>query len=448
MEKIIVVGTNHAGTHAVTTLAQNYSDSVAVTTYDSNSNISFLGCGMALWIGDIIDSPNGLFYADAKMLEDMGATVFMEHKIENIDFTNKVVSVTDLNTNETKTDSYDKLILAVGSWPIIPPIPGVELENIIYAKIYQNAQNAKKLLADPSIKKVGVVGAGYIGVELVEAFKQAGKEAVLIDTQKVLNRYYDPEFQDEMEKNLEANGITLALNEQVVEFKGENGKVKKIITTKGEYEADLVLMSVGFRPNTEFLKDSGLELLPNGAIVVDNHQQSSIEGVYAIGDCATVFNNATQKTAHIALATNAVRTGLVAAHHAAGTNMSMQGVQGSNAIQIYGLTMCSTGITFNEAINEGIDADFVTVEEFLKPEFMPENDKVTLKIVWDKKSRAIIGAQMMSRADVSLANHFFSLAIQEKYSIDKLALLDLFFLPHFNQPKNFITMAGLKALQK
>ncbi|MGL4589904.1 MAG: FAD-dependent oxidoreductase [Mycoplasmatales bacterium] len=448
MEKIIVVGTNHAGTHAVLTLLNNYKDKVKVTTYDTNSNISFLGCGMALWIGNVIDSPEGLFYADQELLRSQGAEVYLEHQIESIDFANKTLNVRNLKTNAILTDSYDKLILACGSWPIIPPIPGIDLENIIYAKIFQNAVTAKELLADPSIKSVGVVGAGYIGVELVEAFKEAGKEAILIDTGRVLNQYYDRDFQIEMEKNMEANGIKLALNESVVEFKGTDGKLAQIVTDKGTYNVDAALLSVGFRPRTKFIADSGIEMLGNGAIVVDEHQQTSIPGVYAIGDCSTVMNNATNQTAHIALATNAVRTGIVAAHHAAGTEIAMQGVQGSNAIHIYGLTMCSTGITLEQAQQAGMNVDEVTVTELLKPTFMPENNEVTLRVVYDKETHIIVGAQMMSRDDISLANHFFSLAIQEKYPITKLALLDLFFLPHFNQPKNFITVAGLKALEK
>ncbi|MEG0686892.1 MAG: NADH oxidase, partial [Erysipelotrichales bacterium] len=123
-------------------------------------------------------------------------------------------------------------------------------------------------------------------------------------------------------------------------------------------------------------------------------------------------------------------------------------VQGSNAIHIYDLTMCSTGITEEVARRQGFDVGTVTVTDTIRPAFMPDNNDVTLKVVWDRESRRILGAQMMSKEDITLALHMFSLAIQEQYSIDKLALTDLFFLPHFNQPANFITKAGLLALGK
>ncbi len=448
MEKIIVVGTNHAGTHSVLEIANKYKETHKVVTYDKNDNISFLGCGMALWIGGVIDNPDGLFYATPQSLKDAGADVYMEHEICDIDFDRKVVIVKNLKTDETFEDSYDKLILALGSWPILPKLPGHDLDNIIYAKIFQNAQLAIEKIKDPSIKKVTVVGAGYIGVELVEAFKENGKEVTLINDFEVLNRYYDEEFQKEMHNNLKNHGVNMVIGSRVTEFKGKDGKVCAVVTDQGEtYETDLVLLSIGFAPSTQFLKGR-IDMLPNGAIITDNNTRTSVKDVFAIGDCATVQNNATGQTAHIALATNAVRTGIVAGHNACGTDLSLIGVQGSNAIKIFGLTMCSTGLTEGEAIRAGLDVNSVTVCEDILPGFMPNNEKVTLKVVWEKESRRIVGAQMMSKENVTLALHFFSLAVQEQYSIDKLALTDLFFLPHFNTPHNFITKAGLLALGK
>ncbi len=448
MEKVIVIGTNHAGTHAVSTLIENYNEAVEVTTYDRNNNISFLGCGMALWIGNVIENGDGLFYATPEGLKDAGAQVFMEHELLSVDYDQKLVKVKNLNTGEIIEDNYDKLILAVGSWPILPKIPGHDLENIVYAKIYQNAENVIEKLKNPEIKKIAVVGAGYIGVELAEAFVQNGREVYLINDSNVLNRYYDEEFQVEMNKNLSNNNVHCQTGELVTEFKGTDGKVSKVITTKAEYEVDMVLMAIGFRPNTDMVRNEKLEMLANGTIVTDNHCETSIKDVYAIGDCSTVFNNACQEKVNISLATNAVRTGIVAAHNAAGTNIELQGVQGSNAIHIFGLTLASTGLTECVAREKGFNVSTTTVTDTLRPAFMPTNADVTLKIVWDKDSRRILGAQLMSEEDITLALHMFSLAIQEQYSIDKLALLDLFFLPHFNQPHNFITKAGLQALGK
>lgn len=446
MQKVIVIGANHAGTHAINTLADNYKGQIEVTTYDRNSNISFLGCGMALWIGKVIAGANGLFYSSPEMMAEKGVKVFMEHELQNVDFDGRKVTVRNMKTDELVEDSYDKLIIATGSWPILPPIPGMDLENVYYAKIYQNAHAVNEKMCDIGINKVAVVGAGYIGVELAEAFKRNGKEIVLINDMNVLNCYYDPEFQEMMRQNMEDNGIELVIGERVSQITGHDGKVSGVVVGDKQIDCDMVLMSVGFLPNTDPFKGTGLELTDRGAIKVNNRQETNIPDVYAIGDCCDIQNNAKNKRDYIALATNAVRTGIVAGHNAAGGSMEMLGVQGSNAIHIFGLSMCSTGMTEETAQREGFNTKSVTVTENIRPDFMPENEKVTLKVVWDADTRRILGAQMASREDVTLALHMFSLMIQEQYPIDKLALLDQFFLPHFNQPANFITKAGLLAL--
>lgn len=409
-EKIIVIGTNHAGTYAVSTLADNYGDKVDISTFDSNNNISFLGCGMALWIGGVIDSPDGLFYATPEGLAEKGIEVHMEHLVESVDTENKFITVRD-NHGEVAEHSFDKLIIAVGSWPIKPNIPGIDLENVIYAKLFQHAIHAKELMANDEIKRVAVVGGGYIGVELVEAFKENGKEAILINDGEVLNRYFDPEFTSVMSKRLTDNGIEMHEGELVQEILGTD-KVEAIKTNKGTYPVDAVLMSVGFSANTKFLANTGIETNERGVIVVNNKQETSIPGIYAIGDCSTTISNVTHNPEHIALATNAVRSGIIAAHNAGGLELTSSGVQGSNAIHIYGLTLTSTGLNTAGSELNGFETDSIVVTDTIRADFMPENYDVTIKVVWDKKTLKILGAQIMSEYDITLAIHMFSLAIK------------------------------------
>ena len=454
MSKIVVVGANHAGTAAIKTMLTNYGQENEIVVFDQNSNISFLGCGMALWIGEQIAGPEGLFYSNKEELESLGATVYLESPVTNIDYDAK--TVTALVNGQEHVESFDKLLFATGSQPILPPIKGAEikedslefeatLENLQFVKLYQNSADVIEKLKNKDIKRVAVVGAGYIGVELAEAFQRKGKEVVLIDVvDTCLAGYYDRDLSDLMAKNLEDNGIKLAFGETVKEVAGD-GKVEKIITDKNEYDVDMVILAVGFRPNTAFAGE-GIERFRNGAFLVNKRQETSIPGVYAIGDCATIYDNATGDTSYIALASNAVRTGIVAAHNICGTDLEGIGVQGSNGISIYGLNLVSTGLTLEKATRLGFNAAVTEVTDNQKPEFIEHgNFPVTLKIVYDKDSRRVLGAQMAAREDISLGIHFFSLAIQEGVTIEKLALTDLFFLPHFNKPYNYITVAALGA---
>ncbi|WP_422803362.1 H2O-forming NADH oxidase [Streptococcus sp. FT1-106] len=454
MSKIVVIGANHAGTACIKTMLTNYGDANEIVVFDQNSNISFLGCGMALWIGEQISSGDGLFYSNKEELEKLGAKVYMNSPVSTIDYETK--TVTALVDGKEHVEAYDKLIFATGSQPVLPPIKGAAikegslefeatLKNLQFVKLYQNAADVIEKLKDEDIKRVAVVGAGYIGVELAEAFQRKGKEVVLIDVADTcLAGYYDRDLTDKMSKNLEDHGIKLAFGETVKEVAGTD-KVEKIITDKNEYDVDMVILAVGFRPNTAFAGE-GIERFRNGAFLVNKHQETSISGVYAIGDCATIYDNATRDTNYIALASNAVRTGIVAAHNACGTELEGIGVQGSNGISIYGLNMVSTGLTLEKARRLGFDAVVTEYTDNQKPEFMEHgNFPVTIKIVYDKDSRRILGAQLASTEDISMGIHMFSLAIQEGVTIEKLALTDIFFLPHFNKPYNYITMAALGA---
>ena len=443
MSKIVVVGANHAGTCAINTIT-GFNEGDEVVVFDQNSNISFLGCGMALWIGGQISKPDGLFYSNKEKLESQGAKVNMNSKVERIDFDKKFVYAT-LENGEKVEESYDKLILATGSLPIVPQIPGKDLENVQLVKLFQNAEEVIKKLENPDIKTIAVVGAGYIGVELAEAFERHNKKVIVVDIANTsLSSYYDPEFSALMDKNLSDHGIKLAFGETVKEIKG-NGKVEAIVTDKNEYQCDMVILAIGFRPNTELGKDY-LETMSNGAYIVDETQQTSKKDVYAIGDCATVLFNSTGDKSYIALATNAVRSGIIAAHNACGKKLETIGVQGSNAIAIYDLKLVSTGLSEQKAKQLGMDVLSTSFEDLQKATFIETtNPKVNIKIVYDAKTRVILGAQMASTYDMSMGIHMFSLAIQEKVTIDKLKLLDIFFLPHFNQPYNYITMAALSA---
>lgn len=443
--KVVVVGSNHAGTACINQILSTHPDA-EVTVIEKNSNVSFLGCGMALWIGNQISRPDGLFYSSKEAMEKAGARVLMETTVTSIDYDKHELTYT--NKDGEKTLSYDKLVLATGSSPIIPPIEGLDLNYIQVAKRFQDAEKAvSQIKNDDSIKNVVVIGAGYIGAELAEAYRRVGKEVVLIDAlDRILGTHFDKDFSGIMAERLESHGIQIQLGERVQKFEGTD-RVSVVVTDKGTYKADLVMMCIGFKPNSE-VGEGKLELFKNKAILVDKHQRTSLEDVYAIGDCATVFDNSLQQTNYIALATNAVRSGLVAALNICGADIESLGVQGSSGLCLYDLKMVCTGQTVETAKQHGIEACQTDFEDLQKPAFMDEvgpNPSVKIRIVYRKDNHAVIGAQLMSEYDMSSTIHLFSLAIQEQVTIEKIALCDIFFMPHFNQPYNYITMAALSA---
>lgn len=442
MTKTVIVGTNHAGIAAANTLLDNFPDQ-EVVMIDRNNNLSYLGCGTALWVGRQIDSYENLFYTKREDFENKGARISMETTVDRIDYDKKEVHCLSKD-GAAFVESYDKLILATGSAPISPKVPGRDLENIHFLKRFQDGQAVDELLSTEGIENVAVIGAGYIGVEIAEAAKRRGKNVLLFDAmERSLPSYYDKWFTDDMDAVLKEHDIELHFGELAKEYKGDT-KVESIVTDKGEYNIDLVINAIGFLPNNELGKDH-LELFKNGAYLVDLHQQTSDPDVYAVGDCATIYSNALNDTTYIALATNAVRSGIVAGYNVGGVALESTGVQGSNGISIFGLHMVSTGLSVEAAAKNGITVKYTDFEDLQRPGFMKQNANVKIRIVYEESSRRVVGAQLASTEDISGVIHMFSLAIEEQVTIDKLKLLDIFFLPHFNQPYNYITMAALSA---
>lgn len=442
--KVVIVGTNHAGIAAANTLLDNYPEA-EVTMIDRNTNLSYLGCGTALWVGRQIDTYENLFYTNKEAFEAKGAQIHMETSVTSVDFDGHVVHC--CSADGTSFDApYDKLILATGSLPISPKLPGHNLAGISFLKLFQEGQEVDRQVSDESVRSVAVVGAGYIGVEIAEAAKRRGKDVRLFDIAPTsLASYYDPEFAALMDERLAENGIECHFGEAVTAYVGDDdGHVRSITTEKGSYPADLVINAIGFVPNVELGREH-LELGAKGAYRVDRHQRTSDPDVYAVGDCATIWSNALRAETYIALATNAVRSGIVAGHNVGGTPLEAIGVQGSNAISVFGLNLVSTGLSVRAAEQAGLDVAWSDFADLQRPGFMRENAEVKIRIVYEKGSRRVVGAQLASTMDVSMAIHMFSLAIEEGVSIDKLKLLDIFFLPHFNQPYNYITMCALGA---
>lgn len=442
--KVIVVGCTHAGTAAVANLKELYPD-CDVTIYERNDNISFLSCGIALHVADVVKDLNDMFYNSPEGLAKLGVKTNMKHDVLNIDFDNKKVNVKNLITGEEFADSYDKLVLTVGSWPIVPKFEGGDLDNILLCKNYNQAKVITEKGKDA--KNVVIIGAGYIGVELAEAFEVLGKKVTLVDAEdRIMAKYLDKEFTDIAEKEFKEHGVNLVLGEKVKCFEGENGKVKKVVTDKGTYEGNLVVLCIGFRPNTT-LVNGKLDTLPNGAIIIDEYMRTSREDVFAAGDCCVVKYNPTGEERYIPLATNAVRMGTLVARNINGPKIKYMGTQGTSGIKIYDECIASTGLTEEGAkMVQGINVGTSTIEDNYRPEFMPTYEKAMVKIVFDKDTRRVLGGQIISKADLTQFMNTLSVVIQNKMTVEELSMTDFFFQPHFNKPWSLLNLVALKAL--
>jgi len=441
--KIAVIGCTHAGTAAISNMIKLYPNAT-INVYEKNDNISFLSCGIALHVSGVVKDANGLFYCTPEELTELGVNMFMKHEVLDVNVEEKTLVARNLVTNEMINETFDKLVIATGSWPVIPNIEGIKMENILLCKNFHHANTIIEKAKDA--KNIVVVGAGYIGIELVEAFEMSGKNVTLIDGEsRILSKYLDESFTEIIEEDFQNRDIRLALGETVTRFVGSEEKVTAVETTNGTYEADLVILCIGFQPNTHLVKGQ-IDMLENGAIKVDEYMRTSNQDVFAAGDSCAIRYNPTGQHAYIPLATNAVRMGTLVAKNLMKPTIRYMGTQGTSGIRIFDQNIATTGLTEMMALRMGMNVNSITILEHDRPEFMPTYEDIRLKVVYEENTKRIIGAQVMSKVDVTQSINTLSVCIQNKMTTDELGFVDFFFQPHYNKPWNFLNQAGLQAL--
>jgi NADPH-dependent 2,4-dienoyl-CoA reductase/sulfur reductase-like enzyme len=438
--KVIVIGCTHTGTTAIKEILKN-NPTTEINVYEMNDNVSFLSCGIALCVGKTVNDINDLFYSSPAQLREDGVNMFARHKVVDINVYTKTIKAVDLSTNKEVIDTYDKLVISTGSWPIVPPIEGIKLQNVMLSKNFKHAQNI--INKAPNAKRVAIIGAGYIGVELAEAFHQLHKEVILIDLEKeIMGKYFDQAIIDTVTNEFTNNGIELALSEKVVKFTGTNGSVQKVITDKSSIDADLVILCIGFKPNTEIFKGK-VETLKNGAIVVDKFMRTSNKDVFAGGDAVTLDYLPDNSKSYLPLATNALRTGTIIGKNIENAIVKHPGTNATSSIKVFKQNISTTGLTKKVALSKGINAESITVVDNHLLEFMEGSTETSLTVVYDIDSRRVIGGQYITEAFLPQTINVISMMIHSGTKIDDLPYLDFYFLPHFNKPWNIINLIGL-----
>ncbi|MGL5191018.1 MAG: FAD-dependent oxidoreductase, partial [Cetobacterium sp.] len=279
--KIIIIGGVAAGMSAAAK-ASRLNKEAELVIYEKTEVVSWGACGLPYYVGNFFESPNNMIARPVEKFIEAGMNIKIKHEVIAIDVDKKEVTVKNLVTGETFIDNYDKLMVATGAHAIMPPIKNLSTKGVYTLKDYTDGIILKEEMLKDENQDIVIVGAGYIGLEVAEAAKHLGKRSVRIIQlgDRVLLESFDKEITDVMEEEIRTyEGVELHLEEIVQEIVEENGKVVKVKTNKGEYPADIVVVSTGVRPNTAFLKETGIEMLGNGALVIDNHGRTSIDSI-------------------------------------------------------------------------------------------------------------------------------------------------------------------------
>lgn len=442
MMKVIIVGSTHAGTNAAIQILRDHPET-EVTIYERHTNVSFLSTGISLFLDGQVKHLEDMFYSSPEELTQLGANVLTRHNVIKIDAKAKTVDVVDMDSGALTTDSYDKLIMATGSTVNVPPIFGIDEDMVLLCKNYEQAKAVYQAAKDHN--RIAIIGGGYIGTELAESYARTGHDVVLIQSQDILmDHYIDQNLSEKVVNILRDQGVEVVLNSRVTSF-AQDEKGLAIETNDQTYRADVAIVSTGFVPNTELLRGQ-VKMDRHGAIIINDYIQSSDPDIFACGDASVVNFNPTGEPAYTPLATNAVRQGLLAGINVFGNIQRYLGTQATSAINIFGRTLASSGLTLRHAKKSGLNADSVTFEGTWRPAYMPTTDKLLINLVYDRDDRRVLGIQLFSKHEVAQSANAVSIAIQNRNTIDDLAFVDMLFNPNFDDTFNFLNLAAQMAV--
>ena len=447
--KILIIGGVACGGKTAARLMRVASDA-EVTVLERGEYLSYAGCGLPYYVGGVVKEYKDLMSTPIGVVRDANffrkvkhVAVHTKHQAMKIDRANKQVVALDLASGEQKTFDYDKLVIATGASPIKPPIPGSDLPRVFTLWNMPDALAMRSAIDSGNVKKAVIIGGGLIGMEVVEALVNQGIDVSVVDLLETpLPAMMQSEFGLLLQKVLEEKGVKFYGGEKVVELVGCNSELTAVRTDKREIPADMVLMAIGVRPNTLLAKEAGLDVGSRGGIIVDEHMRTSDPDIYAGGDCVEVNHILTGKKVWQPMGSVANRQGRVIADNIADLNSIFHGVAGTAIMKAFEYTIGKTGLTREQAIEEGFDAEAVTIVDEDTPHFMPGSAPIVIRIVADKKTRKVLGAQVFGKGRADKRLDILAAAVTGGLTIDMLGNLDVAYAPPYSTALDPVTHAA------
>lgn len=448
-QKLVVIGGVASGTKTAAKAIRENPD-LDVTVLTEEDYISYAGCGLPYYIGNVIKEKKHLTIMNPEKFKDKDITVLLRTRAEKIIPGQKKVIAKDLVTSEEKEFPYDKLVLATGAKPIVPPIPGIELKNVYTLRSVTDAFKIRDAVEKEGIKKAVVVGGGFIGLEVAENLSLQGVKVTLVELLDQILPNFDKEIALLAEKHLKEKGIDIFTCEKAVSIEGEDGRVKALLTDKRKIDADIVLLSIGVKPNTQLAADAGIELGFKGAIKVNENMETNIHDIYAVGDCAENINLVTGKPAWFPMGSTANKMGRVAALniYPKGEKESLKGVLGTTVVKLFDINVAKTGLSERDAKNAGYNIITVIVPAHDRAHYYPGAKNIITKLIVDKATHRLLGAQIIGEGVVDKPIDIAATVITLGGTVQDMAKLDLAYAPPFSSAMSSTIVAANVARNK
>ncbi|GBU11303.1 CoA-disulfide reductase [Erysipelotrichaceae bacterium] len=440
--RIVIIGGIAAGM-STAAKARRVNVDAEIIVIEKENYISFGACGLPYYLGNQFTDAHNMFARTPEQIRNSGISLLLQHEVMDVNFFGKQLKVKNLATDDILDIMYDKLMIATGAMPTIPEIEGVRSANVYTFTRLASVEKLKENL--DQYKNIAIIGGGFIGVEVAEQLAHLGKKVQIFHRgSEIMRNVFDREMTAEIENALVETGVKLMLNEQVTSLEVEGGLVKAIKTQSGIYTADCIIIAIGFKPNTAFLTDERLIKSANGAIIIDSYGATSIPDVFSAGDCATVPTIGLGNT-YAPLATSANKIGRII-----GTNIVCEpenylkypGSLRSSQIKIGKYEAGSTGMQESVAKKQGISCSSVFVTAKNHTNYYPGQVDLKIKLVYEQKTKVLLGAQVFGENGAVLRLSALSTAIYAGLTTAELGFIDFGYAPPFAQTWDALNIAA------
>ncbi len=442
--KILIVGGVAGGATAAARL-RRLDEQAEIVMFERGEYISFANCGLPYYIGGEIEEKSSLTLQTPKSFNarfDVDVRTLSE--VIAINKANKTIEVKNIKTGEIYTESYDKLVLSPGAVPLVPKIDGINSDKVFTLRNIPDTYRIKDYIDQNGPRKAVVVGGGYIGIEMAESLSNAGIDVTVVELSNHVIASIDFEMACDVHNHLRQKGVTLILNDGVTAIT-ETAAGLNVTLGKGEILCDMIILSVGVRPESSLAVNAGLRVNPRGAIVVNEYMQTSDENIYAVGDAVEITDTVTGEKGFVPLAGPANKQGRIAADNISGIKSKYKGTLGSGILKCFDLTVACTGITETRAKQLGLNYEKSYTYSGSHASYYPGAVNMSIKIIFNKADGKLLGAQIVGYEGADKRIDVLATAMHAGMTIYDLTELELAYAPPFSAAKDPVNMAGFVA---
>jgi NADPH-dependent 2,4-dienoyl-CoA reductase/sulfur reductase-like enzyme len=446
-ERLVVVGGDAAGMSAASQARKRRPpDDLEIVAFERGSYTSYSACGIPYWIGDVVDGPDALIARRPEEFRERYAIdVRLQSEVVGIDLAARTVEVRDTEAGRTYREGFDQLVLATGAVPVRPPVPGIDAGNVFGVQVLDDGVAVRRAI-DAGAKRAVVVGAGYIGIEMAEAMVEHGLAVTVVTRDEQPMATLDPDMGRLVRDAMTDMGIDVRTGELIREIgTDDDGSVASVTTDGGTYDADLVVLGTGVRPNTDLARDAGIALGRSGAICVDLRMRASADGVWAGGDCVESYDIVSRRPVHVPLGTHANKQGRVIGINIGGGYATFPGVVRTAVSKVCTLEIARTGMLEADCVAAGLRFVTATVESTTRAGYYPGASPITVKLLAEVRSGRLLGAQIVGREGAAKRIDALAVALWNEMTVEEMTSLDLSYAPPFSPVWDPVLIAARKA---